>query len=101
MLEFAPHLFLERADITGIVAIVMVFGPVFYAVKRSFDLREVRAEQKLLDSKHLLEPMREENRLLRERIEQLETIVCGADAELNAQVQRYLAAGNDKKVSSR
>jgi eukaryotic-like serine/threonine-protein kinase len=69
--------------------LAIIFAPFFYAIKRRYDLRELNAKRdpKLLtevsEVSRELEAMREERRLLQERIENLESIVCSVDYELN------------------
>lgn len=70
-----------------IVAILMTFGIPAYFLKRIFDLREKRLELEGGASLEL-EGMREENRLLRERVEAMEDVVYAGDFELNQKLKK-------------
>jgi serine/threonine-protein kinase len=72
------------------IVLAIIFAPFLYAIKRRYDLRELTAKAnspKLLNEAsevgRELEALREERRLLQERIENLESIVCSVDYELN------------------
>ncbi len=78
-------------ELVGIVALIMVFGPGFYAIKRAFDLREAKLRGKGVDSTKELEGLREERKLLQERVENLESIVCNVDYELNLRIAKVAA----------
>ncbi len=77
-----------------LMAIFAVFGPIAYTIKRAFDLREqkllARPDAKLLaelsETSLELETMREERKQLLARVENLESIVCSVDYELNARL---------------
>jgi len=80
-------------ELVGLVAILMVFGPPFYWIKRRYDLKE-----KTLDggkqggaSKGQLAALEKERKLLQERVENLESIVCSVDFELNQRIARLAA----------
>lgn len=75
----------------------MTFGAPTYLISRWMRLRERRLE---LDAKtnKLLVAMREENRLLEERVESLESVVMDADYELNQKL-RNLELSDGAKVT--
>ncbi len=81
-----------------IVAILMTFGVPAYILKRVFDLREKRLELEAGGAKEL-EGMREENRLLRERVEAMEDVVYAGDFELNQKLKK-LAATEEATTTS-
>jgi serine/threonine-protein kinase len=71
-------------------SILMVFGLPMYWVKRRYDLREAERKRQLEagpEGKEL-EALRQERKLLSERIENLESIVCSVDYELNTRLAR-------------
>ncbi len=84
--------------IVPIVAILMTFGVPAYILKRVFDLREKRLELESGASLEL-EGMREENRLLRERVEAMEDVVYAGDFELNQKLKK-LAVSEEATASS-
>ena len=73
-----------------IVAIVMVFGPIFYGIKRRYDLKEIQARDGAKDQK-LLAAAGQNREELEERIRNLETIVTSVDFELNKRIARLAA----------
>jgi len=77
--------------LVGIVALILIFGPGFYAIKRVFDLREAKLRAGRGDSNKELEALREERKLLQERVENLESIVCNVDYELNLRIAKVAA----------
>src|SRR5687768_10426707 len=79
--------------ITAIVALVMVFGtgPAIIYLRGQQKLKERRLEleaggHKPEDQKRLVE----DNKLLRERVENLESIVCSVDFELNQKLAKVI-----------
>ena len=70
-------------ELVPIVALIMIFGPAFYWVKRRFDLKEKQLTGGDPGTVKLLQAAEEERKLLVERIENLETIVVNTDYELN------------------
>lgn len=71
----------------------MIFGPAFYWTKRRYDLKEKAltgggGEQE----RARLEALAKERKLLVERIENLESIVCSTDYELNLRIAQLTAA---------
>ena len=85
-----PGVLVQTADVTGVVALVLIFGPFFYAVKRRYDLRERKELGTGTKERAELKSVQAENRVLRERVEHLETIVCSVDYELNEKIQRLV-----------
>jgi serine/threonine-protein kinase len=69
-----------------IVAIGSFFGFIGYMVKRSYDLKERRLGGQ--QSPKLLKGLEDERRLLQERVENLEAIVCNVDFELNQRIAK-------------
>ncbi len=83
-----------------IIAILMTFGLPMYWVKRRYDLREREKHRQLEggpDRKEL-EALRQERKLLAERIENLESIVCSVDYELNTRLAKL--AGDQHRLES-
>ncbi len=73
-------------ELVPIVALIMIFGPAFYWVKRRFDLKEKQLTAGDPGAVKLLQAHEEERKLLVERIENLEAIVCNNDYELNMRI---------------
>jgi serine/threonine-protein kinase len=88
---------LAAPDITGVVAIISVFGcgPLIVYLRGRHRLRERQLE---LEAKRQLalppggdvDHLKEENKLLRERVENLESIVCSVDFELNQKLAKVI-----------
>ena len=82
------------ADLAGIVAIIMSLGmaPAIVYLRGQHKLKEKRLELEARtggsgeDTKRLVE----ENKLLRERVENLESIVCSVDFELNQKLAKVI-----------
>ena len=72
------------------LAIVFVFGMPGYLVKRIIDLRHARLLRESGDPKaqRELEGLKEERKLLVGRIENLESVVCSVDYELNQKLNQ-------------
>jgi tRNA A-37 threonylcarbamoyl transferase component Bud32 len=83
-----------------IISILMVFGFPMYWVKRRYDLREKERAHQLGDStsRKELEDLRGERKLLVARIENLESIVCSVDYELNMRLSRL--AGEQSRLDA-
>lgn len=83
-----------------IISILMVFGFPMYWVKRRYDLREKERAHELGDSasRKELEDLRGERKLLVARIENLESIVCSVDYELNMRLSRL--AGEQSRLDA-
>ncbi len=77
-------------DPIGFMAVVLIFGSGAYAIKRSFDLREKRLEGGGASKKELAE-LKRDKKLLQERVENLETIVCSVDYDLNLRLAKVAA----------
>ena len=79
-------------DLIGLVAVLGAFGIPLYAIRSRHEERKRRLELEAgkggggEDATQL----REENRLLRERVENLESIVCSVDFELNQKVAKLI-----------
>jgi serine/threonine-protein kinase len=78
-----------------IIALLVIFGPMGYWVKRRFDLKEkqLAAGSDGGAGRKQIEGLEKERKLLQERVENLESIVCSVDYELNQRIAR-LAAGD-------
>src|SRR5262245_23455688 len=78
----------------GIFAIFAVFGmPVLIVfIVKYFRFREKQLEAARGQDPKLLESLEKERKLLEERVQNLESIVCSVDFELNARLNR-LASG--------
>jgi serine/threonine-protein kinase len=81
-------------DLIGLIAVMGAFAIPLYALRMRAQERQKRLE---IESRRLLgtgEPtdemkrLEKENKMLRERVENLETIVCSVDFELNAKLNR-------------
>jgi eukaryotic-like serine/threonine-protein kinase len=84
-------------DIAGLIAIIGAFsiGPaiVYLRGKHKLEARKLELEAKgrlALPAGDDVAKMREENKLLRERVENLETIVCSVDFELNKKLAKLV-----------
>src|SRR3954471_3958047 len=83
-------------DITGLIAVIGAFGigPMIVYLRGRHRIEERRLELEAKtgggaggqDTKQLVE----ENKLLRERVENLETIVCSVDFELNQKLAKLI-----------
>ncbi|MGE5186052.1 MAG: serine/threonine-protein kinase [Acidobacteriota bacterium] len=85
------------ADITGIVAIIGTFGmaPLIVYLRGRHKERERELEleakrQLLLPAGDDVKKLEDENKLLRERVENLESIVCSVDFELNQKLAKLV-----------
>lgn len=75
-------------DFVGLVVVVLIFGFPMYLVKRRYDFKEKQvlgAGDRDKERKEL-EALHEERKLLQERVENLESIVCSVDYELNVRI---------------
>ena len=83
-----------------IIAVLMTFGLPMYWVKRRYDLREKEKDRELKSAdapdRKELEALRTERKLLAERIENLESIVCSVDYELNLRLARLAGEQNSR-----
>jgi eukaryotic-like serine/threonine-protein kinase len=82
-----------------IISVLMFFGLPIYWIKRRYDLRE-REKQGEIEGpeRKELEALRQERKLLSERIENLESIVCSVDYELNTRLAKL--AGDQHRLES-
>ncbi len=86
-------------DPVGFLAVLLIFGSGGYAIKRSFDLKDRRlAQGDNPASKKQLAALTEDKRLLQERVENLESIVCNVDYELNLRIAQV--AGERSRVAA-
>lgn len=70
---------------------LLVFGLPLYAVKRKYDLKQASVQRQLGDgAEKELQSLREEKKQLQARVENLESIVCSVDYELNAKLAQVL-----------
>ena len=83
--------------IVAVVAILAVFGSPVLIVRELLAYRERRARLALEHERRALPPaadeilaLQRERKLLVERVENLETIVCGVDLELNQKLSRLI-----------
>ncbi|HLL22480.1 MAG TPA: serine/threonine-protein kinase [Kofleriaceae bacterium] len=82
-------------DLIGLIAVLGGFSLPLYALKirheerqRQHDLE--RSKQRALADPDEMKRIEKENRLLRERVENLETIVCSVDFELNQKLAKMI-----------
>lgn len=88
-------------DFVAIIAILCVFGIPGYIAMRMIELRHERLLGKDKGSKAdaaELEGLKEERKLLVSRIENLETIVCSVDYELNEKLNRLVLETSDVRA---
>ena len=82
------------ADLAGLMAIVMSLGmaPAIIYIRGQNKLKERRLEleAKTGGSGEDAKRLTEENKLLRERVENLESIVCSVDFELNQKLAKVI-----------
>jgi hypothetical protein len=81
-------------ELVAIIAIIMVFGPGFYWVKRRFDLKEKQLTSGDASVAKLLQAHNEERLLLVERIEGLESIIHGNEYQLNLRIAQLMSEHN-------
>ncbi|HWM88298.1 MAG TPA: serine/threonine-protein kinase, partial [Kofleriaceae bacterium] len=80
-------------------SVLMVFGLPMYWVKRRYDLRErEKLQEGDTPGRKELEALRGERKLLLERLENLESIVCSVDYELNSRLARL--AGEQSRIEA-
>jgi eukaryotic-like serine/threonine-protein kinase len=81
-------------DLVGLVAVLGAFGIPLYALRTRHEERkrklELEAGKGGNDNSEEASLLREENRLLRERVENLESIVCSVDFELNQKLAKLI-----------
>src|SRR5262247_1957904 len=83
-------------DITGLIAVIGAFsiGPAIVYLRSKHKLEERRLELEARTgggaSSSETKRLTEENKLLRERVENLESIVCSVDFELNQKLAKVI-----------
>src|SRR5687767_1861154 len=83
-------------DLVGLIAVMGAFSVPLYALKVRYEERRRRYElehsktQGLLADPQEMKKLEKENKLLRERVENLETIVCSVDFELNQKLAKMI-----------
>jgi protein kinase-like protein len=83
-------------DITGLIAVIGAFGigPMIVYLRGRHRIEERRLELEARTggqgNTHETKQLVEENKLLRERVENLETIVCSVDFELNQKLAKVI-----------
>ena len=82
-------------DLVGLIAVMGAFAVPLYALKVRYEERRRRLEleaskQGLLANPEEMQKLEKENKLLRERVENLETIVCSVDFELNQKLAKMI-----------
>src|SRR5262245_13433859 len=83
-------------DITGLIAVIGAFsiGPAIVYLRNKHKLEERRLELEARTgggaSSKETKQLAEENKLLRERVENLESIVCSVDFELNQKLAKVI-----------
>jgi eukaryotic-like serine/threonine-protein kinase len=83
-------------DLVGLIAVMGAFAVPLYALKVRYEERRRRYElehsktQGLLADPDEMKKLEKENKLLRERVENLETIVCSVDFELNQKLAKMI-----------
>src|SRR3954462_2469917 len=82
-------------DITGLVAVLGAFGigPAIVYLRNRHKIEERRLELEARNGRgggHESKRLVEENKLLRERVENLESIVCSVDFELNQKLAKVI-----------
>ena len=94
-MTLAPNLS-KLSPVEGIIAIVMIFGmPVFIVgINQYFKLRRLKLEKESLGGpkeRKRIEALEQERAQLEGRVQNLESIVCSVDLELNARLNRLAA----------
>jgi hypothetical protein len=81
-------------DLVGLIAVLGAFGIPLYAIRTRHEYKkrqlELEAGKGGGGNSEDATLIREENRLLRERVENLESIVCSVDFELNQKVAKLI-----------
>ncbi len=80
-------------DIVGLVAVLGAFGIPLYALKTRHEAKRLELEAKAGGGKRddkQAQLLLEENKLLRERVENLESIVCSVDFDLNKKLAKVI-----------
>ena len=82
-------------DLIGLIAVIGAFSVPLYALKVRYEERRRRLELEHAQRRQLADPeemnrIERENKLLRERVENLESIVCSVDYELNQKLAKMI-----------
>ncbi|MBA3394038.1 MAG: serine/threonine protein kinase [Deltaproteobacteria bacterium] len=81
-------------DLVGLIAVMGAFAVPLYAIKVRYEERrrrlELEAGKGSGEDTEQVKRITDENRLLRERVENLETIVCSVDFELNQKIAKMI-----------
>jgi hypothetical protein len=77
-------------DIVGLISVLGAFALPGYIVKVTSDNKRKRAELAAGPSNEVTAKLVDENKLLRERVENLESIVCSVDHDLNLKLARVI-----------
>ncbi|MGN6106421.1 MAG: protein kinase domain-containing protein, partial [Kofleriaceae bacterium] len=81
-------------DLVGLIAVLGAFGIPLYAIKNAYEHK--RRQLELAEGggdkrkREEVAQLTQENKLLRERVENLESIVCNVDFELNQKLARMI-----------
>ena len=78
-------------ELVAIIAIIMIFGPGFYWVKRRFDLKEKQLTAGDANLAKLLQAHDEERKLLVERLENIESVIHGNEYQLNLRIAQLMS----------
>ena len=84
-----------------LIPLMALFIPI-YVVKRRYDLKERERQHQLAspDSQPQLEALVQERKLLQARIENLESIVCSVDHELNLRLANLMSLPGEQATMS-
>jgi serine/threonine protein kinase len=77
-------------DFVGLIAVLGAFAMPAYVVKVTSDNKRKRAELAAGPGNDVTAKLVDENKLLRERVENLESIVCSVDHDLNLKLARVI-----------
>src|SRR5688572_14375084 len=82
-------------DLVGLIAVIGAFSVPLYALKVRYEERRRRLELEAArtgggESGEEVKKLEKDNKLLRERVENLETIVCSVDFELNQKLAKMI-----------
>src|SRR5438094_5558905 len=88
------------ADIAGLIAIVMSLGmaPAIIKIRGDHKLKQRKMELEAGGGGKASQKLLEDNKLLRERVENLESIVCSVDLELNQKLIKLLDEQRQKQL---
>jgi serine/threonine-protein kinase len=88
------------ADIAGLIAIVMSLGmaPAIIKIRGDHKLKQRKLELEAGGGGQASQKLLDDNKLLRERVENLESIVCSVDLELNQKLIKLLDEQRSKQL---